>query len=130
MAPERTAQLKIMEAEVEKLQAASSKGDMAGIARRHGALRDQLNAYLKGLEADKDGERVSSDPTGTWYRAAMALTKEMMDKIGPYLRTEANEKEGALGLLRRIIEKVSDLSKAAARAKDKPVEARLRALGQ
>ncbi len=46
MAPERTAQLKIMEAEVEKLRAASSKGDMAGITRGHGALRDQLNAYL------------------------------------------------------------------------------------
>ncbi len=82
MAPERRAQLKIMEAEVEKLRAASSKGDKAVIARGHGALRDQLSAYLKALEADKDGEMVSSNPTWKWYRAAMALTKEMMDKVG------------------------------------------------
>jgi hypothetical protein len=53
---ERAAQLKTLEAEVEKLQAASCKGDMTGIGRGHGALRNQLNAYLKALEADKDGE--------------------------------------------------------------------------
>jgi hypothetical protein len=83
MAPKRAAQLKTMEAEAEKLWAASSKGDVAGIAREHGALRNQLNTYLKALEADKDGEMVSSDPTGSWYSAAMALTKETMDKVGP-----------------------------------------------
>ncbi len=67
MAPERTPQLKMMESEVEKLWAASSKGDMAGIARGHGALRDQLSAYLKALVADKDREMPrSSDPTGRW----------------------------------------------------------------
>jgi hypothetical protein len=71
-------QLKVMEAEVEKLRAACSKGDMAGITRGDGALRDQLSVYLKTLEADKDGE--------------MALTKEMIDKVGPYIRTVANEK--------------------------------------
>jgi hypothetical protein len=97
MVPERTAQLKAMEAEVQKLRATSSKGDMAGIARGHEALRDQLNAYFKALNADEDGEIVSSDPTVTWYRAAMALTKEIMDKVGPYIRMVADEKEGALG---------------------------------
>ncbi len=74
--PGRKVQLKMMEAEVEKLQAVSSKGDMAWIARGHRALKNQLGAYLKDLEADKDGEMVSTDPTGAWYRAAMALTKE------------------------------------------------------
>jgi hypothetical protein len=54
MALERTVQLKMMEAEVEKLRATSSKGYMAGIARGHGAWRDQLSAHLKALEADKD----------------------------------------------------------------------------
>jgi hypothetical protein len=117
------AQLKMMETEEVKLQAASSKGDMAGIARGHGALRDQLSAYLKALEAVKDGEMVSSDPTGTWYRAAIALTKEMMDKVGPYIRSVADEKEGALGPLRRIMEKVADLNEDAARAEDEPEEA-------
>ncbi len=65
MVPERAVQLKTMEAEGEKLWAASSKGDMARIAIGHGALRNQLNAYLKALEANKDEEMVSSDPTGT-----------------------------------------------------------------
>ncbi len=130
MAPERAVQLKMMEAEVEKLWAASSKGDMAGIARECEALRNQLNAYLKALEADKDGEMVSSDPTGTWYRAAMALTKEIMDKVGPYVRTVADQKEGSLGPLRRIVEKVVDMNEAATRAVDEPEEAGLRALGQ
>jgi hypothetical protein len=62
VAPERTVQIRAMEAKVEKLWAASGRGDMAGIARGHEALRDQLNTYLKGLEADKDGEKVSLDP--------------------------------------------------------------------
>jgi hypothetical protein len=65
-----------MEAEVGKLWVASSKGDMAGIARGHETLRCQLNAYLEALKTDEDGKMVSSDPTGTWYRAAMALTKK------------------------------------------------------
>jgi hypothetical protein len=55
---------------------------MAGIAKGHRALKDQMNTYLRGCETDKDGDMVSSDPTGTWYRAAMALTKEIMDKVG------------------------------------------------
>jgi hypothetical protein len=96
MALERTAQLRAMEVEVEKLQAASTRGDMAGIARGHGTLRDQLITYLKGLEADKDGERVSSDPIGKWYKAALELTRGMMEKVGPYMRTAADEKEEAL----------------------------------
>jgi hypothetical protein len=95
--PERSVQLKAMEAEAEKLRVANSKGDMARIARGHDTLKSQLNVYLNSLKADKDGETVSSDPTGAWYKAAMALTKEVLDKVGPYIRTVADEKEGALG---------------------------------
>jgi hypothetical protein len=53
-----------------------------------------------------------------------------MDKVGPYVRTVADEKEGGLGPLRRIMEKVADLNEAAPRAEDKPEEAGLRALGR
>jgi hypothetical protein len=131
MAKGRKAQLKMMEAEVERLQAASSKGgDMPGIARGHVALKNQLGAYLKDLEADKDGEMVSSDPTGAWYRAAMALMKEIMNKVDPCVRTVADEKEGALGPLRRIMEKLADLNEADAKAEDEPEEAGMKALGQ
>ncbi len=65
MVPERKAQLKAMEAEVEKLRAASGIGDMAGIMRWYGALRNQLDAYLTGLETNKDGGKVFSEPMGT-----------------------------------------------------------------
>jgi hypothetical protein len=116
----RKAQLKMMEAEVERHRAASSKGDKAGIARGHVALKNQLGTYLKDLEADKDGEMVSSDPTGAWYRAAMALMKEIMDKVGPYVKMVSDEKEGALGPLRRIMEKVADLNEAVTKAEDEP----------
>jgi hypothetical protein len=51
-----------------------------------------------------------------------------MDKVGPYVRTVADEKKGALGPLRRIMEMVADLNKAVARAEDEPEEAGLRAL--
>jgi hypothetical protein len=60
----------------------------------------------------------------------MALTKEIMDKVGPYIWMVANEKEGALVPLRRIMEKIADLNKAAARAEDEPEEAGLKALGR
>jgi hypothetical protein len=46
-----------------------------------------------------------------------------------YIRTIADEKEGTLGPLRRIMEKVADLNEAAARAEDEPEEAGLRAEG-
>jgi hypothetical protein len=130
MAPERTVQLKAVEAKAEKLQAASSKGNMAGIARGHGALRDQLNTYFKALKADEEREMVSSYSTGTWYRAIIALTKEIMDKVGPYVRTVADEKEGALGPLRSIMETVADLNEATTRAEDEPEEVGLRVLGR
>jgi hypothetical protein len=74
MERERTAQLKVMELEAEKLRAASKKGDMAGLSRGYGALKGQLEAYLSELVVDMDGEKVSLDPLGTWRRAAMGLT--------------------------------------------------------
>jgi hypothetical protein len=57
MALERTAQLKVMEAEVEKLWVVSRKGDMAGITK--------LDAYHRSLETNRDRDMVSSDPRGT-----------------------------------------------------------------
>jgi hypothetical protein len=54
------------------------------------------------------------DPTGAWHKAATALTKEIMDKVSPYMRTAADEKEGALRPLRRVMGKVADLNEAVA----------------
>jgi hypothetical protein len=56
MAPERMAQLKAMEAEVEKLRTVSRGGNMAGIMQGYRALKDQLDTYLEGLEANKVGK--------------------------------------------------------------------------
>jgi DNA polymerase III delta prime subunit len=57
---ERIAWLKVMEVEVDKLRTAHRKGDMAGIGRGHGVLKDQLNEYLKDVEPDEEGG-VTSD---------------------------------------------------------------------
>ncbi len=73
---------------------------------------------------------MTSDPTGAWHEAATNLTKEIRDKVSPYMRTVADEKEGALGLQRRAMGKVADLSEAITRAAGAPEEERLRALGQ
>jgi hypothetical protein len=56
MVPKRMARLKVMEAEVDKLRIAFKKGDMTGIAKGYNTSKDQLDAYLKGLEADRDGD--------------------------------------------------------------------------
>jgi hypothetical protein len=73
---------------------------------------------------------VTSDLSGTWREAATNLTKEILDKVSPYMRTMASEKEDALGPLRRVMGKVADLNEAIAWVKDVPVEERLRALGR
>jgi hypothetical protein len=52
--PERTARLKIMDAEVDKVRAVLRRGDMTGITRGYGILKDQLNEYLKDLEVNKE----------------------------------------------------------------------------
>jgi hypothetical protein len=96
MAPERMAQLKAMEVEVEKLWVASRRGDVAGIMRGYKALKDQLGMYLTGLEVNRDREKVSSDRLGTWHMAAVELTKELMDKASSYMRMVANEKDDLL----------------------------------
>jgi hypothetical protein len=130
MEPERMAWLKVMETEVDKLWVVFRKVDMIGVAKGYNTLKSQLDAYLKGLEANKDGEVVTSDPMGAWHEAATNLTKEIMDKVSPYMRTAANEKEGALVPLRRAMGKVVDLNEAITRAEDAPEEERLRALGR
>jgi hypothetical protein len=104
---------------------------MASIRQGYEALKDQLGMYLTGLEANKDGEKVSSDsdPMGTWHKAAVELTKEIMDKVSPYMRTVANEKDDLLAPLRRAMEEVANLNGAIAKLEDKPDEERLRSLG-
>jgi hypothetical protein len=130
MAPERTTQKKAMEVEVEKLWAASRKSNMAGITRGYKALKDQLYMYLVGLETNKDGEKVSSDPLRTWHKAAVELTKKIMDKVSPNMRTVTEEKDDPLAPPKRAMEEVANLSEAVAKLEDKPDEERLRFLGR
>ncbi len=73
---------------------------------------------------------MTSDPSGKWCEAATNLTKDILEKLGPYMRTMVNEKEDALGPLRRAVGKVAGLNKAVARMEDTPEEEGLRALGQ
>jgi hypothetical protein len=129
-ASERTAQLKVMEAEVDKLRAVLKRGDMTGIAKGYSILKDQLDEYIKGLKADKEGDLLISDLSGTWREAAMNLTKDILEKVSPYMRTVASEKEDALGPLRRAMGKVAGLNEAITRVEDAPEEEGLRALGR
>jgi hypothetical protein len=69
-AVERTAQLKTIETEMNRLRLAREQGDMAGIMRGRETLSAQLKEYLKGIEADED-KGVTSDPSGNWREAAM-----------------------------------------------------------
>jgi hypothetical protein len=66
---ERLAQLGAMEAEVGKLREANRRGDMGSLMRGHETLDAQLKEYLKGIEANEE-DRVSSDLTGKWRKAA------------------------------------------------------------
>jgi hypothetical protein len=101
---ERSAQLKIMEAEVGKFKVASEQGDMASLMRVKGALTAQLKKYLDGIEADKEGG-VSSDITGKWKKAALDLTKDAMEQLSGIGRDVGAEGEDALGPLRRVLRK-------------------------
>ncbi len=93
-------------------------------------MKDQLEVYLGGLEINKDGDKVSSDPLGTWRKATMELMQEIMDKVSPYMRTVTEEKDDPLAPLRRAVEEVAYLSEAVAKAEDKPDEERLWSLGR
>jgi hypothetical protein len=102
---------------------------MAGIMRGYKALKDQLGMYLTGLEVDRDGEKVSSDRVGTWHMAAVELSKEIMNKASPYMRTVADEQDDPLAPLRRVMEEVANLNEAISNSEDKPDKERLRSLG-
>jgi hypothetical protein len=128
-AAERTTRLKVMEAEAGNLRTARRKGDMAGIMRGHGVLTAQLNEYLKNIEADEEGG-VTSDPSGKWCVAALSLTNDILEKVSLYGRSVADEKEDALGLLRRVMGNVASLNEAVAKVKDAPEEEGLRVLGR
>jgi hypothetical protein len=102
MAPGRTGQLKAMETEVEEPRVASRRGDMAGLLRGYKALKNQLNAYFT-----ENGEKVSSDPLGTWRRDAMELTHQI---IGEFLHEiDGRRKEDPLAPLRKAMGEVADL---------------------
>jgi hypothetical protein len=103
---------------------------MTGIAKGYSSLKDQLDEYLKDLEADKDGDLVTSDPLGTWRKAATNLTKDILEKVSLCMRTRASTKEDALSPLRRAVGKVVGLNEAIARMEDAPEEEGLRALGR
>jgi hypothetical protein len=122
--------LKTMEAEVEKLCAAWKGGDMAGITHGYKALKDQLDRYLRELEANKNGKRVPSDPTGAWCRAATEVMREVMRKVGTSMEKEVEEESGPLVPLRKAMEGIVDLNEAIANLEDKPGKDRLRLLGR
>ncbi len=72
---------------------------------------------------------MASDPSDNWREAAMNLTKDILEKVSPYMKTVASEKEDPLSPLRRPMRKVEGLNKAIARMEDAPKEEGLRALG-
>ncbi len=55
---------------------------------------------------------MTSDPSGKWRKAATSLTKDILEKVGLYGRSVADEKEDALGPLRRAMGKVASLNRA------------------
>ncbi len=120
-AAERMTLLEVMEVETIKLQAARGKGDMAGIT--------QLVEYLRGIEAD-EGEGGTSDPSGKWRKAAMSPTRDILQKVSGYRRDVGNEKEDALGLLRKAIGKLAGLNETVSKAKNALEEEGLYDLGR
>jgi hypothetical protein len=63
---------------------------------------------------------------GRWKIAALDLTRDILQQVSGYGRDVANEKENALGPLRRTIGKVASLNEA----KGAPEEGGLRDLGR
>jgi hypothetical protein len=94
---ERMAQLGAMEAEVSMLQVACKRGDMGGIIREFKTLSDQLQEYLKGIEADEDRD-VTLDPSDRWKKAALDVAGDILQQVSGYGRHVANKKEDALGV--------------------------------
>ncbi len=127
-AAERTARLKVMEVEVDKLRTVQRKGDMAGITGGHRVLKDQLDEDRKDVEADEEGG-VASSLSGNWREAAISLTKKILEKVGLYGRSVADEKEDALDPLRRAMGKVASLNEAVARMEGASEEEGLWELG-
>ncbi len=129
-APERLPQLKEMEVEVNKVLRALEEGNMAGITHGHRVLKDQLEKYHGGLDAVKDGEKVSLDPTGVWQQKAAELTKEVMEKSGRYMERGTDEDDGPLLPLRRAMGGLADLTQGITELEAEPNEANLRLLGR
>jgi hypothetical protein len=73
---------------------------------------------------------VTSDPSGRWKKAALDLTRDILQQVSGYRKDVANEKEDALGPLRRMMGKVASLKEAVNEAKGTPEEEGLRDLGQ
>ncbi len=126
---ERLTQLEAMEVEVSKFKTARGKGDMASLMRVKAALSAQLKKYLDDIEADKE-DRVSSDVTGKWKKAAQDLTKNAMEYLNGRGRDVGTEGEDALGPLRRVLGKVASLSEAVNLGVSEPEEGGLRDLAK
>jgi hypothetical protein len=118
-----------MEVEVDKLEEAGKRGDMAGLMRGRDALTAQQKEYLKGIEADEE-DRVSSDTTGKWKKAAADLTDNILAELRGMGRIVGFEEEDALGPLRRAMGRIASLNEAVNLAKAAPEEGRLRDLGR
>jgi hypothetical protein len=102
---------------------------MAGITHGYKTLKEQLDKYVEELEANKEGERVSLDPMGAWYKAAMELTGETMDKVSTYMGRETEEKDEPLNPLRKALEEIANLREAIVKLENEPGEDRPRFLG-
>jgi hypothetical protein len=101
---------------------------MGSMMRGHETLSTQLEAYLKGIEADEeDGE--SSDLTGKWRKADKDLMDDNLEQVRGYWRDVANEEEDALDPLRRVMGRIASLNEAVNVAKSAPEEGELRDLG-
>ncbi len=73
---------------------------------------------------------MTSDPSGRWRKAALDLTRDILQQVSGYGRDVANEEKDGLGPLRRAMGKVTSLKEAINGAKGVPEEGGLRDLGQ
>jgi hypothetical protein len=119
-----------MEAEVNRVRKALEEGNMAGIMHGHRVLKDQLENDSGGLDAVRDGEKVSWDPTGIWQQKVEDLTKEVMEKSDRYMERGTDEDDGPLLPLRRAMGGIADLAQAITELEAEPNEANLKLLGR
>jgi hypothetical protein len=107
---EQEAQLEAIKVDIERLDKALENGAIQTITQVHENLATKLRRFNKGLEAIIDGERLSSDPLGTWHRKAAGLNNEGMKRVVPFVEEAVKQVQDPMSPLRKAVERAMELA--------------------